>query len=227
MKFYAKNWYYIGGVLFVVLTFLMGFFGNYFSRIEVILIYSFMSLLIHQFEEYALPGGFPTFFNVIMNGETKTPDRYPQNSLLAMIVNVPLAYWIYILPILFPNVIWLGLGSMFFGFSQILFHGIMMNRYLRSFYNPGLAACIFLHGPIGAYYIWYVSSNGLDSAGDYFGGIIMMIVGTLLVVVIPIKLFATRDSKYPFSKEEMERFGMLEKAKQLEGKNKPMPMFQK
>lgn len=227
MRFYANNWYYIGGILFVALSFLMGFFGSHFSHIEVILIYSFMSLLIHQFEEYGLPGGFPIMFNVIMNGETKKPDRYPQNSLLAMVVNVPLAYWIYILPILFPNVIWLGLGSMFFGFSQILFHGILMNRYLRSFYNPGLAACIFLHGPIGAYYIWYISSNGLGSTLDYFGGVIMTIVASAVVVMIPIKLFASRDSKYPFLKEELERFGMIEKAKRLEVKNKPMQMFQK
>jgi hypothetical protein len=58
MKLYRNNWYYIGGILFVVLSFVMGFFGNHVSPIQLILVTSFMALLVHQFEEYVLPGGF-------------------------------------------------------------------------------------------------------------------------------------------------------------------------
>ena len=79
MKFYRRNWYYIGGILFVILAFVMGFWGGYRSHIQLILIYSFMALQVHQFEEYGLPGGFPALFNVIMNGETEAPDRFPQS----------------------------------------------------------------------------------------------------------------------------------------------------
>lgn len=100
MKFYSRNWYYIGGILFVIMSFVMGFFGDGVSQIEKILIFSFMSLLVHQFEEYGLPGGFPAFFNVIMNGEKEAPDRYPQNSQLAMVVNVVLAYPFYMAAII-------------------------------------------------------------------------------------------------------------------------------
>ena len=216
MNFYRHNWYYIGGILFVILSFVMGFFGDHVSHIQLILIYSFMALLIHQFEEYGLPGGFPALFNIIINGETEAPDRFPQNSNLAMVVNVLLAYSFYIAAILFPGAIWLGLATIFFGLAQILGHGIMMNRSLKSFYNPGLAACIFLHGPIGIYYIWYVATNGLAGIWDYVGGTIAMIVAAVLIVVLPIRTFSSREAKYPFSKEEMERFGMLEKAKKLD-----------
>ena len=215
MNLYRHNWYYIGGILFVILSFVMGFFGSHVSHIQLILIYSFMALLIHQLEEYGLPGGFPALFNVIMNGETKAPDRFPQNSNLAMIVNVPLAYSFYISGILFPQVIWLGLATMFFGLSQILFHGIVMNRSLKSFYNPGLAACIFLHGPIGVYYIWYVATNGIAGKWDYVGGIMAMILAAVVIVVLPVRAFSSRDAKFPFSKDEMERFGMMEKAMKL------------
>ncbi|SFS54971.1 hypothetical protein SAMN04488601_1011582 [Paenibacillus sp. 453mf] len=31
MKFYSRNWYYIGGILFVILSFVMGFFGDQFN----------------------------------------------------------------------------------------------------------------------------------------------------------------------------------------------------
>jgi hypothetical protein len=60
LTFCRRNWYHGGGVVFTALAFIMGFWGNDdSSRIEVILIYSFISLLAHQFEEYALPGGSP------------------------------------------------------------------------------------------------------------------------------------------------------------------------
>jgi len=226
MNFYRHNWYYIGGSLFVILSFVMGFFGHRIRPIQVTLIYSFMALLVHQFEEYGLPGGFPALFNVIINGETKAPDRFPQNSNLAMLVNVALAYPFYISAILFPDVIWLGLATMFFGLTQILGHGILFNRNLKSFYNPGLAACIFLHGPIGIYYIWYVATHGLAGPWDYVGGLMGMIVAAVLIVVLPVRIFSSREAKHPFSKAEMERFGMLEKAKKLD-RSKAIPLFQK
>lgn len=227
MKTYRQNWYFFGGIIFVALTFIMGFFGQHIdNHLQYVLIYSFMSLLIHQFEEYGVPGGFPTIFNVVMNAETKTPDRFPQNSHLAMVVNVWLAYPFYIAPIIFPNVIWLGLATMFFGLSQIFFHGIVINKNLKSFYNPGLAACIFLHGPIGIYYIWYVATNGIASTWDYIGGIIAMFVAAVVIVMIPVKVFSSRQAKYPFSKEEMERFGMMEKGKKL-GNSQGFRPFQK
>lgn len=226
MKFYRRNWYYIGAILFVALSFFMGFWGSNFSHIQVILIFSFMALLVHQFEEYGFPGGFPAIFNILMNGETETPDRFPQNSNLAMIVNVVLAYPFYIVAILLPNVIWLGLATMFFGLFQIIGHGVMTNLKLKSFYNPGLGACVFLHGPIGVYFIWYVASNGLAGTWDYIGGIIGMIVATVLIVLIPVKLLSNRQAKYPFSQAEMERFGMKEKIKKLDNSN-AFRLFQK
>ena len=226
MNLYRRNWYYIGGILFVILSFVMGFFGHLVSHIQLILIYSFMALLVHQFEEYGLPGGFPALFNVIMNGETQAPDRFPQNSHLAMVVNVALAYPFYIAAILFPGAIWLGLATMFFGLSQILFHGIVINRSLKSFYNPGLAACIFLHGPIGIYYIGYVANYGLAGTWDYVGGILATILAAVLIVALPVRLFSNRKAKYPFSKTEMERFGMMEKAKNLDHSN-AIRLFQK
>lgn len=78
-----------------------------------------------------------------MNGEKEAPDRYPQNSQLAMVVNVVLAY------------------------------------------------------PF------------------YMAAIIAMIAAAVIIVALPIKLFSSRQAKYPFSQEEMERFGMSEKAKRL------------
>ncbi len=226
MNFYRHNWYYIGGILFVVLAYAMGAFGNMLEPIQVILVYSFMALLVHQFEEYGLPGGFPTIFNVIFNGEEQTPDRYPQNSNLAMIVNVCLAYPLYILPILFPDAIWLGLASIFFGFAQVPGHGIVFNLRLKSFYNPGLAACVFLHLPVGIVYINYIVKHQLATTTDFLFGFIAFIVSMFITVIIPVRTLSTRDNNYPFSAEEMARFGMQEKAKAL-GTKKASFLFKK
>ena len=63
MRFWRRNWYYIGGILFVFLAFGMGLWGSgHLSRLQVILVFSWMGMLMHQFEEYAFPGGFSAHF---------------------------------------------------------------------------------------------------------------------------------------------------------------------
>jgi hypothetical protein len=207
MSFYRKNWYYVGGVLFVVLTFIVGFWGNEIDPLRKILLLSFMALLMHQFEEYAVPGGFPAVFNIGWNHETEAPDRYPLNRLTCVCVNTFLAYPFYILPIVFPRIIWLGLAQILFGMvGQLLVHGIVINRKLHSYYNPGLAVTIFLHVPIGAYYIWYVYVHGLIEPWHWAAGIAACGLATVLVVGLPVRLLRDRNSPYPFSPEEMARF---------------------
>ncbi|MCD8341715.1 MAG: hypothetical protein LUC87_06140 [Clostridiales bacterium] len=48
MKFWRRNWYYIGGILFVLLAFGMGLWGCYhMDKLRVILIFSWMGMLMH------------------------------------------------------------------------------------------------------------------------------------------------------------------------------------
>ena len=206
LKFYRRYWYYIGAILFVALSFFMGFWGNNFSYIQVILIYSFMALLIHQFEEYAYPGGFPAIFNTAVLREKKVPERYPINANQALITNVFLAYPFYLLAIFLPNFIWLGLAQVLFGMLQLIVHGIVVNVRLKSLYNPGLAAVVFLHWPIGIYYIWYVTTNNLASTGDFVIGFIATIIAAIVMIMLPMRLLASKESKYPFSNAEMGGF---------------------
>ena len=203
MKFWRRNWYYIGGILFVALSFFMGFWGSIFSRIQVILIFSFMAMLVHQFEEYAFPGGFPSISNIAMMGEKKVPERYPLNANQCFISNVFLTYPFYIIPVFFPNVIWLGLAQVMLGMFQLIAHGIVVNIRLKSPYNPGLGAVVFLHMPIGIYYIWYVTTNHLASMGDLIIGIFACIVAAIILFLLPIRLLRSRQSKYPFAEAEM------------------------
>ncbi|HEY4321009.1 MAG TPA: HXXEE domain-containing protein [Gemmatimonadales bacterium] len=205
MKYYRHNWYNVGGVIFAALSFVIGYWRTDFSLVQVVFIYSFMALLVHQFEEYAYPGGFPAIFNADVFGEREVPDRYPLNANQCLITNVFLAYPFYLAAICWPRVIWLGSAVVLFGMLQFIVHGLVINVRRKSFYNPGLATVMFLFLPIGVYYFWYVTASKLATTGDIIAGSALAIVAGFITVALPLWLLADRDSKYPFTDAEMRR----------------------
>ncbi len=217
MNFMRKNWYYVGGGLCAVLVILLVLIWNEISVLRRLLLISFMALLVHQFEEYAWPGGFPAVMNIAwMPGKGVRADRYPLNRQAALFVNVLFAYPYYILPIVFPALVWMGLGQVLFGVAQLFIHGIVINRKLRSIYNPGLFVVVFLHLPIGVYYIWYVVTNGLAVWWTWPIAVVWVAIGAVMGVAMPVtRWFASKDSPYPFSEREMGRFQVKEKVEAL------------
>lgn len=215
MNFYRRHWYDIGCLLFMALAFTAGVWTPRFSHIQVILIYSFMALLVHQYEEYAAPGGFPGIFNIAVLGERQVPERYPLNENQVLVTNVLLAYPFYIAAIIWPNLIWLGLAQVFFGMLQLVVHGIVINLKFKSLYNPGLAAVIFLHWPIGIYYIHYVLVHDLASTRDFAWGSVATLLGAFVMIILPIRLLGSKTSPYAFPKDEMYRYGKEKLEKML------------
>lgn len=208
LRFYRRNWYYIGGVLFVFLSYFMTFWGiGHMSHIQTILTYSFMAMLVHQFEEYGLPGGFPAFFNIAFWGEKKDYDHYPFNPNTAMINNVFITYPFYILAIIFQGVIWYGLIQIGQGMVQIWNHGYKNNKLLKTWYNPGMASTFLLHYPIGIYYIKYVVSHHLATTSDYIIGAAGSLLTTIVIWVGPVKLLSSRKTKYRFDQDRMWGYG--------------------
>lgn len=207
MNFYRQNWYYLGGILFIFLAYFMGFWGgDHLTEIQLILVYSFMAMLAHQFEEYAFPGGFQGIGNIAMFGERKMPDRYPLNANQVMISNVFLTYPFYIIPVFFPDLIWLGLIQVGQGMVQIINHGIITNVRMKTIYNPGLATVLLLQWPLGVYYIHFVSVHHLATTSDYFFGLFGAFASTVVLWIGPILLLSDRGSKYPFSEADMFKF---------------------
>jgi hypothetical protein len=217
MDFMRKNWYYVGGLLFVPLLVLLIVIWNNIGTLQRLLLMSFMALLVHQFEEYAWPGGFPAVMNIAwLPGKETKPDRYPLNRRAALFVNVLFAYPYYILPIIFPSLIWMGLGQVMFGMTQFVIHGIVINRKLHSIYNPGLFVVVFLHLPIGIYYIWYVIVNSLVLWWTWPVAIIWLAAGAVGGVAMPVtSWFADKNSRYAFSEREMARFNVRRKMDRL------------
>ncbi len=217
MNFMRQKWYYVGCVLFVILAAALIIFWKDMSPLRKLLLLSFMALLAHQFEEYALPGGFPPVFNLAFQPKAGgSPDRYPLNRRSALYVNVIFAYPFYLLAVIFPSLIWLGLAQVAFGMAQFVVHGILINRKMHSFYNPGLFTVVFLHWPIGLYYIWYVSVNGLVQGWMWPVAVVILVAAILLIVMLPVtRWFIDKDSPYPFSQAEMARFHVREKLQRL------------
>ncbi len=206
MKFWRRHWYWIGGVIFVALVFFMGFWGSeHLPRIQTILIFSWMAMLIHQVEEYGYPGGFPSITNMAFLKERHEPYKYVFNPQGCFICNVFFCYAFYIIAILFPNVVWLGASQVFCALVQLVAHGLLMNIALGWIYNPGLGSAVFLQLPVMIYYIWYVITYMPDKAWQLWIGIPGCIIAMLLVFIIP--AFATRSRSTPYAFDEEEMFG--------------------
>lgn len=213
LKWYGHNWYKIGAVALIALTFLTGLWWySLVDTLTLILIYNLLAVLAHQTEEYLFPGGAQVVLNAGFYGEKKDYDRYPGNALSSGVVNT-LAWGFYVAAIIFSQAIWLGLALMLFGFFQVIGHGGQMNIKTKGWYNPGLATAICIHLPVGIYYIAYVTQHGLATGTDLLWGAVTFVVVIAVTVALPVQGLKSRDSDYPFTPEELNKFGMLDKLK--------------
>ncbi len=209
MKFFCRHWYNIGGVVAIITGIILAIIWKDIGVLLRVQMLSFIAILIHQFEEYGFPGGEPAIMNKVLRG-SDIPDRYPLNQFSAMLTNVLITYIFYVLPIIFPNVLWLGIAPILMGMAQFMVHGIATNIKMKTFYNPGLGAVVFMHIPIGIYYLNYIISNNLVKNTDFVFAIIyalsvmVIVVAGLTYVVLP-----NRNTKYVFDEKEMKRFNVI------------------
>lgn len=214
MNFYRHHWYDFGLIVFVVLSFYMIFRGVYqLSTLQIILVTNFMTLLLHQFEEYRLLGGAAIVINRVLYGEKENYRRFLGNVQSSMVVNVS-AYVFYLLAIFFPQFIWLGLAQNFFGFVQTLGHGIMFNIRMKRWYNPGAASAVFLHLPLGIYYLVYITQHNLASGWDYLWGFVVLLFAIIITIPLPILAYRDPQTPYAFTEEEAARFHVIDKMKE-------------
>jgi hypothetical protein len=170
---------------------------------QQILLLSFTVLLLHEFEDYGWPGGRPTFMNEVMRPGGRV-DRYPINQNNSVAVNVYAGYPFYALPIFFPHLIWLGLVPILFGFLENVLHLGLGEIKAKARYNPGLLTV----APWLVLGIWYLIDTRTEiTATDWLIAIAYLIgwVAIFLAWMGYVAL-ADRNSRYPFSPEEMSRF---------------------
>lgn len=110
LGFWRRNWYWLGVIpatLSLVWLLLQWSQIDWLQRLVTL---NFIMMLLHEFEEYGWPGGFP----LIMNGairKSDIPDRYPLSQLTTACNNFAIAYGFYGVAALFPDVYGLGIAA--------------------------------------------------------------------------------------------------------------------
>jgi fumarate reductase subunit C len=212
MRFYVRHWYSLNMILAAAISIALAVGWDTISVVQRLVVLNLLALFVHQFEEYAFPGGEPAIMNIVLNG-SDIPDRFPLNQLSACVTNVVSGILLYgLIPFAFPQAIWLSIGSMLFNIGQLIIHGVITNRKMGTAYNPGLFAVVFLHLPLTVYFVWYVAANGLATPFDWVAGLVWaMFCAAFFLGFTTYVLMASRKTTWPFASEEMERFGVREK----------------
>ena len=213
-KVFRRHWHDVGVVSAVVASVYLAATWDELEVLQRVLLLNFIVVLLHQFEEYSWPGGFPAVANLIFLHLEPT-SRYfkPLNQLSSAVANVTFAYVFYLLPIFFPDTIWLGLSTMIVGaVLQVIGHGILVNYEIRSLYSPGVATAVFGWLPLGVIYVAYIQDHGLASGAQWLAAIGYTIVAmTVIFYVIEQLMFGGENPPYPFEQDELERFHIAEK----------------
>lgn len=227
LRLFRRHWHDIGLVPALLAAAYLLLCWNDIDVLQRLVILNFIIVLLHQFEEYSWPAGFPAVANLVFM-PLAGMSRYfkPLNQLSSAVANVTFAYVFYLLPVFFPHTIWLGLATVLVGAAlQVIGHAIVVNYQLRSLYSPGVATAVFGWLPLGVIYIYYVQTHGLAGVWVWLAAIVYMAVAMALVFyVIEQRLLGGENPSYPFEDDEMERFGIgekLETARRIrEGKNR-------
>ena len=201
MNVLRQHWFDIGvGLALLVGAFL---FTNRLSPLAWLLWVSLISLFLHQLEEYRYPGYFPGMMNVVMFG-SRQPDRYPLNTNTALIVNVVVGWFSYLLAALFgEKLLWLGIATMLVSIGNFIAHTLLFNIRGKTLYNPGLLTALFLFLPIVVYFIFLVIQNKLATPLDWGLGIVLGITLNYIGILKLIDCLKDENTSYIFPKRSL------------------------
>ena len=174
------------------------------SKPQVLSALNLLALLVHQYEEYEDPGYFPGQFNGGVF-HSDQPDHFPLNTNIALIINVPLAYTFYALPVALPKKRWLGIAPVLFGFGQAIGHGAIFNRLAKDRYSPGFLASLLLHVPIGIAYLCALRDEAPVEHADWKKARVYTFAFAASSVAAPNFLLRDKDSPYRFTAKQVGR----------------------
>lgn len=215
MNTWRNNWYYIGGIIFVVLAMVIGLFAESIDPMRRLMIVMYMCLLAHQFEEYAVPGGFPSSWNIGVSGEQEIGDRYPLNTKSAFIVNVCCAYPLYWLGIIFCEVHVLCIFLCYFTMAQLLMHGLMMNKKMGTLYNPGVGTALFIMIPAGVYTLWYIATTYSVPTWNWWVPVLCFPLVAFSTILLPILKCQDKNTPYVFPERDTKGFSIQGKVARI------------
>jgi hypothetical protein len=195
MQLVLRHWFNFGAIIAgAALIFLLyGWSGM--GALQRMLLASFIVQLIQQYEEYGWTGRELARKEMVLQLSADLPlDPKP-----TVIFNLFAAYGFYLVPVFFPDVIWVGLAPMLFGFTRLAIR-VAISGKLWPVSPRGQTALLFGHIPIGILYLYYIHAHHLVSAWDWTFAILYMLAWQYVALVRLIcSWLADRNSPYPFS----------------------------
>lgn len=174
IKKFINNWYNISVGLAVVSALIAIFVVD--DMTQKLLWLSIAILFLHFFEEFGFPGGFPLMgMKILMKSREKDSTKWNCNNLNSMFGNWGFLFFLYILPLIFPDIRFLTLAAMMFSFAELLMHLILFNVKQKTFYNPGLVTAVFGLTPIAIYYFSNVFNGSLFAWYDFIIAVLWFI----------------------------------------------------
>ncbi len=127
-----------------------------------------VAMLLHFYEEFGFPGGFPLMgVRILLGSDEPDSTKWHCNNLNSMFGNWMALLLLYIVPVLLPSVHFLTLSGMMFLFAEVLMHLVLFNVRQRSLYNPGMVTGVVLMGAIGLHYFTSVFDAALVGRWDW------------------------------------------------------------
>ena len=198
MAFLRNHWYDLGGLFALLILIYLGAFHSTLGHYQLLIWLSLVSLLFHQLEEYRIVGTFPGMINRAMF-KSDMPDRFPLNSNSALIVNVLIGWFAYLLAaVLGEHAVWLGLATIIVSLGNIIAHTFVFNIKGKTLYNAGLATSWLFFAPCVYFFFKVVHGEDLITTTDYLIGIPLGVVLNVFGILKMITWLADKDTTYIF-----------------------------
>ena len=146
--------------------------------------------MLHEFEEYVLPGGFKSFFNHDTVFASPEPgNNTPLSDGYVFFVNIVTVWgWAILGALLAPVAPWVGFGLVLWNVAINCVQHTVIFQIRHEGYNPGLITTMLLLLPFSTFIIIYVIQNGVLSPIDW-------VLAAVLGIGVVIAMAAVTASK--------------------------------
>ena len=189
LRWLFDNWYKSTPFLALYMLIMLLLFV-YDSNFPLFLIWiQFVVYLIHQFEEYILPGEFIKFFNFKILKSNQY--NFPLDKQASFWINIPIVFIAFPLSAILAGYLNLSIGiwTVYFSIINAASHVGMSFKYN---YNPGLLVSILLNIPIGIYTLYYFNSNKIVHLNDNLIGLFIGLLVQIIVMIYGFKVLKPR-----------------------------------
>lgn len=166
-----------------------------------------VAMLLHFYEEFGFPGGFPLMgVRILLGSDESDSTKWHCNNLNSMFGNWMALLLLYIVPLLLPGVRFLTLSGMMFLFAEVLMHLVLFNVRQRSLYNPGMVTGVLLMGAIGLHYFTAVFDASVLVPLDWLLAVVWFVAVFVFCFRSPLYWRLGDVPGYPL--EEQTAFGL-------------------